>query len=106
MNPDSLLSSSPQVGVARLATRSGIGRVTSRATWQSGTRLEYSTFLYDHLGQLTSMTRYEDPVAPSNPVDASWQLDSLGQVLRWQEPESALQFAKYSDWGDLLEVQW
>jgi RHS repeat-associated protein len=52
------------------------------------------------------MTRYEDPVAPSNPVEASWQLDSLGQVLRWQEPENALQFAKYSDWGDLLEVQW
>jgi RHS repeat-associated protein len=103
---DSLLSSSPQAGVTRFATKSGIGWVTSRATWQSGKRLEYSTFLYDHLGQLTSMTRYEDPVAPSNPVEASRQLDSLGQVLRWQEPESAPQYAKYSDWGDLLEVQW
>jgi len=39
-------------------------------------------------------------------VEAAWKVDSLGQVLRWQEPESASQFAKYSDWGDLLEVQW
>jgi RHS repeat-associated protein len=106
-NPDSLLSSSPQVGVARLATRSGIGWVTSRATWQSGSRLEYATFNYDHLGQLTGMTRYQEPaIIPSNPVQASRRLDSLGQVLQWQEPDSMPQYAEYSDWGELLEVRW
>ena len=52
------------------------------------------------------MTRYHDPVGASNPVQSSWRFDSLGQVLAWQEPESALQLATYSNWGELLEVQW
>ena len=67
---------------------------------------QLATFTQDHLGKLISMTRYLDPIAGTIEVQSSWRFDSLGQVLQFQEPESAPQFNKYSDWGELLEVQW
>jgi len=100
-----LLSTSPQSGVTRLATRSAIGRVLTRSTWKSGNRLEHASFAYDRLGQPTGMTRYQDPVALANAVQTSWRVDSLGQLLELNEPETATKYLAYSDWGELLEVQ-
>ena len=102
----SLAASSPQAGVTRVATLTAVGRVVARSTWQNSARLEHATFTHDRLGQLTGVTRYHDPVGVSNPVQSFWRFDSLGQVLAWQEPESAVQLATYSNWGELLEVQW
>lgn len=102
----SLLSNSPQARVTRYATLTAVGRVLSRSTVKDGTRLEYATFTHDRLGQMTSMTRYQGPVNATNAVQSSWRFDSRGQVLQLQEPESATQFNKYNDWGELLEVQW
>jgi RHS repeat-associated protein len=106
MSSAALLSTSPQAGVTKYATRSAIGRVLNRSTWRAGTRLEYATFVYDRLGQRTAMTRYQDPVTPDNPVETSWRLDSLGQIIEWSDPEAATKYAKYSNWGELLEVEW
>jgi RHS repeat-associated protein len=101
-----LLPTSPEAGVTRLATRSAIGWILTRSTWRTGTRLEHTAFAYDRLGQPTTMTRYDDPVLLSGPVQASWRLDSLGQILESSEPESATKYSRYSDWGELLEVKW
>jgi RHS repeat-associated protein len=102
----SLLANSGQTGVMKLATSTAIGRVISRSTTIANTRLEYATFAYDRLGQLTSMTRFQDAAGGTNPVQWSWHFDSLGHLLQIDEPEGAPRFTKYSDWGELLEVKW
>ena len=52
------------------------------------------------------MTRYQDPIGATNPVQSSSHLDSLGQLLLLQDPESAPRFFDYSDWGELLDEHW
>ena len=101
-----LLVGSPQAGVTTLATLTAIGRLVSRSTWKAGARLEHALFAHDRLGHLTSMTRYQDAAGGTNPVQWSRRFDSVGQILQLQEPESAPQFNKYSDWGELIETQW
>ena len=100
------LSTSPQAAVARSATITAVGRVLSRSTLRTGTRLEHQTSDYDRLGNLTGLTRYLDAAGATNPVQTAWKYDSLGQVLEWQEPEAALQTSRYDNWGELLEVSW
>ena len=102
----SLTAGTPQTGVTKTETLTAIGRLISRSTWKGGSRLEHATFGYDQIGQLTSLTRYLDPIQAAKPVQSSWRLDSFGRVLLFQEPESAAQSSRYSDWGELLEVQW
>lgn len=103
----SLLSTSPQAGVSKTTVRSAIGRLVARATVKNGTRLDYVTFFYDHLGQTTSMRRYQDPVLVNNAVVASARFDSLGRVLQAQDDlESATKTFTHSDWGELVEVRW
>ncbi|WP_158625570.1 RHS repeat-associated core domain-containing protein [Corallococcus carmarthensis] len=102
----SMVSTAPQVNVLRSSTLTAVGRMLSRTTTKSGTPLEHATFTYDRLGQLTGMTRYLDPVGLTGPVTWSWVQDSFGQRLSWQDPDSALKTAKYSDWGEPLEVKW
>ncbi len=105
-DPASLEVGSNQYGAIRYTELSALGRLVSRSTWRHGVRLEHATFSYDRLGQLGSMTRYLDPATPGNPVQTTWQHDSLGQVTQWQDPESAAQFISYSNWGEPLEVRW
>jgi RHS repeat-associated protein len=102
----SLLSSSPQAGVTRSATLTAAGRLLSRSTWQGTSRLEHATFTHDRLGQLTSMMRYQDPAGLTGLVHWSWTYDSFGQRIQWQQPESPVQTARFSDWGEPLEVSW
>ncbi|RYZ42418.1 MAG: hypothetical protein EOO71_07965 [Myxococcaceae bacterium] len=101
-----LISTAPQVNVMRSSTLTAVGRMLSRTTTKSGTPLEHATFTHDRLGQMTGMTRYLDPVGLTGPVTWSWVQDSFGQRLSWQEPDSALKTARYSDWGEPLEVKW
>jgi len=102
----SLTSGTPQNGVVQAGIASAIGRVLFRSTWQNGTRLEHEAFSYDRLGQLASMIRYQDAAGGTNPVQWSWQYDSLGQVLGLSEPSNAPQTRTYSNWGELVQVQW
>ena len=102
----SLLATSPQAGVTKLATLTAVGRILSRSTSRNGTRLEHATFTHNRVGQVTGMTRFQEPAGATNPVHSSWQLDSLGQLLELHEPEAAPQFSRYSNWGELLEVRW
>ncbi|MFP2906014.1 RHS repeat-associated core domain-containing protein [Pyxidicoccus sp. 3LFB2] len=103
---DSLLTGSPQAGVTSSATLSATGRVLSRSTLQGTTRLEHATFGHNRMGQLTSMVRYQDPVALTGPVKWNWSYDSLGRRLQWLEPDHVEQTATYSNWGELLELSW
>ena len=100
------LATAPQAGVAKVAALTAVGRVVSRSTVRNNVRLEHATFDYDRLGQLTGFTRYQDPVGATNPVQSTWRLDSLGRTIEWHEPESAMQFSTFSDWGELLDVRW
>ncbi|WP_415835040.1 RHS repeat-associated core domain-containing protein [Corallococcus soli] len=102
----SLTSTSPQANVLRTATLTGAGRLLSRTTTKAGAPLEHSTFTHDRLGQMTGMTRYQDPVGLTGPVSWSWTFDSFGQRLTWQEPGSALRTMTYSRWGEPLGVTW
>jgi RHS repeat-associated protein len=102
----SLTSGTPQNGVVQAGIASATGQVLFRSTWQNGTRLEHEAFSYDRLGQLATMIRYQDAVGGTNPVQWSWQKDSLGQVLGLSEPSNAPQTRKYSNWGELVQVQW
>ncbi|RKH32678.1 hypothetical protein D7Y13_30145 [Corallococcus praedator] len=101
-----MISTTPQVNVLRSSTLTAVGRVLSRTTTKSGTPLEHATFTHDRLGQVTSMTRYLDPVGLTGPVTSSWVQDSFGQRVSWQEPDSAVKTMKYSTWGEPLEVTW
>ncbi|NVJ19648.1 hypothetical protein HUW62_00135 [Myxococcus sp. AM011] len=102
----SLLSTSPQAGVIKSATMTGAGRLLSRSTWKSSSRLEYATFTHDRLGQLTSMTRYQDPATFTVPVQWTWAYDSFGQRIQWTAPDTTAQTVKYSNWGEPLETSW
>jgi RHS repeat-associated protein len=117
----SLLNGSAQSGVFQetyfdakglpqaLVTYAGAGNSGGR-----GNSLDRVLSGYDVLGHLISMTRYQNP-APlnamepsiaSNPATTSWRYDSLGQVLEFDEPDSAAQLITYDNWGDVTQVQW
>jgi RHS repeat-associated protein len=100
----SLLADSPQAGVLKVGWVTAIGRQLGRSTFQGSDRIEHADFTHDRLGRLTSMTRYQNAAASTNPVTTRWHFDSLGQVLQLDEPDSPSQFNVYSDWGELLET--
>jgi RHS repeat-associated protein len=102
----SLHPGSAQSGVKQRIVTSAIGRPIERSTLKGAMRLDYATFTHDRLGQLTSMTRYADPVGGADPVRWSWRMDSIGQVLRLEEPAAATRFYTYSDWGEMIEARW
>lgn len=103
---DALTASTPQYGVVRAAISSGAGRLLFRSTWQNGVRLEHEAFTQDRVGQLIDFTRYQDPVNAANPVAWTWQYDSLGRVVRMQEPDAAPQTRTFDNFGELVQVQW
>src|SRR5262249_11320438 len=93
----------------------------ARYTWQAtppqgGARIEYALFTRDHLGHITSMTRYQDPgaVAPSLGVKTQFSYDSLGHLIAqslWdtQNPPNQLIPEKDSTFdhlGELLGTFW
>ncbi len=104
---DALLTGSAQYGVFRLSRLTAIGRLQSSETWSSSSRLEHVEHAYDLLGNRISMTRYRLPgsatIAPSEPVKWSFGYDSLGRLLRHQEPNTSQVDFVYSQWGELLE---
>ena len=102
----SLEASSPQAGVVKRRIATAIGRVTERSAFNGGLWLEFATFGYDRLGQLTTMVRFGDPAGLTNDVQWSWKLDSLGEILELTEPETAKRSHSYSDWGELVETSW
>jgi RHS repeat-associated protein len=95
-----------QTGVVNRVAATAIGRVIERSTLLGGTRLEDATFAYDRLGQLTSITRYLDPASVNLGTQWSFQLDSIGEILQLDEPDSATRYYSYSDWGEPVETQW
>ncbi len=102
----SLQPGSPQADVVRRSVSSAIGRLLERSTLKGGVRADHATFAHDRLGQLTSMTRYLDPVTALNSVRWAWRLDSSGQILEAAAPETATRFYAYSDWGEPTETRW
>lgn len=104
--PDAFTAGSPQYGTTRQQVFTAIGRNVSRSTWQNGVRLEFAAITHDRLGQQAKMVRYQDAYNGAGPVVWSWQLDSLGQLLRLTEPSSTPQERIYSDFGELKQVAW
>jgi RHS repeat-associated protein len=102
----SLEASSPQAGVVKRRIATAIGRVTERAAFKGGLWLEFATFGYDPLGQLTTMVRFGDPAGLTKDVQWSWQVDSLGEILQSAEPDTATRSFSYSDWGEPIEARW
>ena len=102
----SLQAGSPQEGVIQRVVSSAIGRVLERSTLKGAVRIEHAAYSHDALGRQTSMTRFTDPVNATGPLQWSWRVDSAGQVLQLAEPESAIRWYDYSDWGELLETRW
>ncbi|WP_338869532.1 RHS repeat-associated core domain-containing protein [Myxococcus stipitatus] len=68
--------------------------------------IDVTTFDYDALGRRTKLTRLQDPFSNSSPVSTTWHYDSLGQVVKLDEPGSAPQFRNYDTWNQLTQVQW
>ncbi len=101
---DSLVTGSAQAGVARQTAMTAVGHLLFRTTTQVGSKLEYATFAYDRLGNLSSMSRYQNPSSLTTVVTTSWQFDSLGQVLRLLDPSMPPQERTYSYWGELINV--
>ena len=91
---------------------SAIGQLLEHTTYRldanaSRIYLEDALFGHDRLGHLISMTRYQDRQSPlGETVATAWHVDSIGQVLELDEPDSAPQFRSYSNWGELTQVQW
>ena len=102
----SLQAGSPQAGVVRRVVGTAIGRVIERSAWVAGTRIEDATFAYDPLGQLTSMTRFQDAANANAGVSWLRQVDSIGETLQLIEPDAPVRSYRYSDWGELIETQW
>ena len=102
----SLQWNTPEDWVRHRVVTSAIGVELERSTLKAGNRLDYATFDHDRLGQMTSMTRFQQPSTGANPVQWSWQLDLMGQVLRLSEPGSADRFYDYDDWGALTDAHW
>jgi RHS repeat-associated protein len=64
------------------------------------------TFVYDALGHMTSMARYQDPANQANPVTSAWHFDSLGWMTKLEEPGVAPQIRTFDSWGEITQVQW
>lgn len=97
---------SSQTGVRKRSVATAIGRVIERSTMQSGIALDAAKFTYDHLGQLTSFTRFGDPVHSARSARWAWRMDSVGHLLELHEPDAPDRFYTYSDWGEALETRW
>jgi RHS repeat-associated protein len=102
----SLQSGSPHEGVVHRVVSSAVGRVLERSTLKAATRIEHAAFTHDRLAQLTSITRFTNPVTATGPLHWTWRNDSLGQMLQMEEPEAALSYYAYSDWGEPVETRW
>ncbi|MBK7862262.1 MAG: hypothetical protein IPJ65_27375 [Archangiaceae bacterium] len=103
---DALLPGSLQENVVRQSTQTAAGRLISRSTWRGAARVEHSTFEYDRLGNTVASTRYASPANATGPVRSSFSYDSFGQLLEWNEPESAPKRAFYDRFGQQTEVSW
>ncbi|MEZ4376173.1 MAG: RHS repeat-associated core domain-containing protein [Polyangiaceae bacterium] len=66
---------------------------------------ERSTYEYDRLGNPTRMTRYLTVHHQGEQV-TRWHYDSLGQVIEFEEPDTAVQHFGYTNWGELTQVEW
>jgi RHS repeat-associated protein len=115
LDASSRLPGSPQQGVSRAEYLTAIGRPVQRVTFDSRLRaLERLTFTHDMLGNVTSMTRYEDPKRAtasepgpgSNPVTTKWRYDSLGWIIERDQPANAPQYLTLNSWGEVTAVQW
>jgi RHS repeat-associated protein len=105
-DPASLQVNSPQFGVAHRRVTSAIGRMIEHSDVRATTRLDYSSYVHDQLGHVTSMIRYLDPIAATGAVQWSWKIDSLGQVMQVSEPGTADRLFDYSDWGEITTTRW
>ena len=100
--------------VSSQTTLNAIGRVLDHSTLSrhatptgfATETLEDAAFSYNALGQLTSMTRYQDPINKTSRVTTTWHPDSLGQVTKLEEPGVAPQTRTFDSWGELTQVQW
>jgi RHS repeat-associated protein len=102
--------------VTHFSTYDAIGRLVNRSTAVSSVdvntgdvstvRNEAADFSYDRLGQPNRMVRYGNAESFTLPVAMTWNYDSLGQVLELHEPDSAVQFRSYDNWGAMTQVQW
>jgi hypothetical protein len=88
------------------------GRVRSKYTLRMESRtgpvaalLEAMDLSYDPLGNPHHMGRLFD-LGTQDWVNTFWKYDSLGQMLELAEPESAVQFRTYDNWGELTQVRW
>jgi hypothetical protein len=104
--PDALTPSTPQTAVGHQATLTAIGRVIARSTILSSTRSEYAELAYDVFGRQISLKRFAMPGNATNEVEWTWAFDSTGQLLETTEPGVSPQRRKYSDWGELLAIEW
>jgi RHS repeat-associated protein len=102
----SLLAGSGQAGVVKRTVATAAGRIIERLALHSGIPLERSRFNYDPLGQVTSITRFVDPIQVAGPVEWSFQVDSTGQIVRSTQPDTATRSYTYSDWREPVATEW
>lgn len=105
----SRLPSSPQAGVVQRATYSAIGRLKARETLLPNTnepRAELIEFTYSPLGNLSTLTRFQNPQEFGGAITTTMRHDSMGRLLRLEEPASAPQYSRYDSWGALISTQW
>ena len=100
----SLTPGSSQSGVVEATITSAVGRLLFRSAWRGGARLEHAAFNQSVIGQLSAITRYQDPVNAANAVQWTLRKDSLDEIVQVTEPVALPQTRSYSSFGDLLSV--
>ena len=89
----------------RQVTIGANGMAREVSAWQGTRRIELTELDYDILGQPVSQTRYGDPQTRGMPVTWRTIHDSLGRLVRAEEPGIAARNQSYDRWGQLAEIR-
>ncbi|RMH42566.1 MAG: hypothetical protein D6689_07695, partial [Deltaproteobacteria bacterium] len=100
--PSELDPASPQAGAYDETVSTALGWVLEHRRVSGDSVLERSRRTYDRLGNRTRLTRYGDPDSLADPVVWASAYDSLGRVLRLDEPGVATRTNEYNQWGQLV----
>jgi RHS repeat-associated protein len=106
LGPNENLPTDERYGIYDKSTYSATGQLMNLARAKGSEALEFETFLYDRLGNMTARTRFNKPATTEEPVSWTYTNDSFGRVLKAQEPGEAEKTFVYDTDGNLVRMQW
>ncbi len=104
--PNENLPSDDRYGIVDRSVYAATGLLMSTARVRGNEALERESLLYDPLGNLVSRTRFGKPATLEDPTSWTYLNDSLGRVIKAEEPGEAARLFQYDTDSNLVRMEW